>query len=109
MSQAINFSSYLKDSIRYKNTVGVFRDINTDIVEDISTYDHPSMYNLTSETQTDITGTPCDLGDGIWFMCRTVYDNEYGDSLSRYTRFKSGGMRKTGLKQWTEYYGKMCD
>lgn len=109
MSQAINFSSYLKGSIKHKNTVGVFRNINTDTVDDISTYDHPSMYNLTSANQSDITGTCYDLGDGMYYMCRTVYDNEYGDSLSRYTRFKSGGMRKTGLKRWTECFGKMWD
>ena len=109
MGIVINFTSYLKDSIKRKNTIGVFRNINRDDIEDISTYDYSSLYGLTSETQTDITGTPCDLGDGLWYMCRTIYDNEYGDSLSRYTKFKSGGIRRIGLKTWTARYGKMCD
>ena len=109
MGNSIDFISFLKDSIKRKNTVGVFRNINRDDIEDVSDYRQEYLYNIASETQTDITGAPCNPGDGLWFICRTIYDNEFGDSLSRYTKFKSGGMRRTGLKTWTEWHGKMCD
>lgn len=110
MGQAINFNSYLKDSIRRKNTVGVFRDINRDDIEDISDYGQTYLYNITSDTMNELTGSGFgSVFEGVWAICRVMYEPDYGDTLKRYTRHKSRGIMKTGLKQWTEWHGKMCD
>ncbi len=110
MGNSINFTSYLKDSIRRKDTVGVFRDINHDDIEELSDYNHTYLYNLVSDDLMKSTGAGYGSAfEGIWSICKEMYEPDYGDTLKRYTRHKSRGIIKTGLKRWTELYGKMCD